>query len=104
MTLFPISRFAEYGCILEIRNLQFFADGRSVIDSVGKRRFRVLNQGQRDGYNTADIEYIEDQKVRVANAKNPKAGLFLWLGRWRWLQKDFSAPLGALGLLMKLIQ
>lgn len=59
----PVKGFAEYGCILEIRNLQFFADGRSVIDSVGKRRFRVLNQGQRDGYNTADIEYIEDQKV-----------------------------------------
>ncbi|CAK6450253.1 unnamed protein product [Pipistrellus nathusii] len=59
----PVKGFAEYGCILEIRNVQFFADGRSVIDSVGKRRFRVLRQGQRDGYNTADIEYIEDQKV-----------------------------------------
>ncbi|XP_025287078.1 LON peptidase N-terminal domain and RING finger protein 3 isoform X6 [Canis lupus baileyi] len=57
-------RFAEYGCILEIRNVQFFADGRSVVDSIGKRRFRVLHQGQRDGYNTADIEYIEDQKVQ----------------------------------------
>ncbi|XP_036299160.1 LON peptidase N-terminal domain and RING finger protein 3 isoform X2 [Pipistrellus kuhlii] len=59
----PVKGFAEYGCILEIRHVQFFADGRSVIDSVGKRRFRVLRQGQRDGYNTADIEYIEDQKV-----------------------------------------
>ncbi|XP_059535330.1 LON peptidase N-terminal domain and RING finger protein 3 isoform X2 [Myotis daubentonii] len=59
----PVKGFAEHGCILEIRNVQFFADGRSVIDSVGKRRFRVLRQGQRDGYNTADIEYIEDQKV-----------------------------------------
>lgn len=63
---FPTNRFAEYGCILEIRNVQFFADGRSVVDSVGRRRFRVLHQGQRDGYNIADIEYIEDQKVRVA--------------------------------------
>ncbi|KAM9041865.1 LON peptidase N-terminal domain and RING finger protein 3 isoform 3-T3 [Megaptera novaeangliae] len=60
----PVRRFAEYGCILEIRNVQFFADGRSVVDSIGKRRFRVLHQGQRDGYNTADIEYIEDQKVQ----------------------------------------
>nr|XP_060477602.1 LON peptidase N-terminal domain and RING finger protein 3 isoform X3 [Panthera onca] len=60
----PVKGFAEYGCILEIRNVQFFADGRSVVDSVGKRRFRVLHQGQRDGYNTADIEYIEDQKVQ----------------------------------------
>nr|XP_010945711.1 unnamed protein product [Camelus bactrianus] len=59
-----LSKFAEYGCILEIRNVQFFADGRSVVDSIGKRRFKVLHQGQRDGYNTADIEYIEDQKVQ----------------------------------------
>lgn len=75
-----------------------------MIDSVGKRRFRVLRQGQRDGYNTADIEYIEDQKVRVASAKNPKARLFLWLGRWRWLQKDPLASLGALGFDIKLVQ
>ncbi|XP_038172161.1 LON peptidase N-terminal domain and RING finger protein 3 isoform X2 [Arvicola amphibius] len=60
----PVKGFAEYGCILEIRNVQFFADGRSVVDSIGKRRFKVLQQGQRDGYNTADIEYIEDQKVQ----------------------------------------
>lgn len=72
---FPINRFAEYGCILEIRNVQFFADGRSVVDSIGKRRFKVLHQGQRDGYNTADIEYIEDQKVRVVSATNPEAKL-----------------------------
>ncbi|XP_021541950.1 LON peptidase N-terminal domain and RING finger protein 3 isoform X1 [Neomonachus schauinslandi] len=60
----PVKGFAEYGCILEIRNVQFFSDGRSVVDSIGKRRFKVLHQGQRDGYNTADIEYIEDQKVQ----------------------------------------
>ncbi|XP_069895943.1 LON peptidase N-terminal domain and RING finger protein 3 isoform X1 [Dipodomys merriami] len=60
----PVNGFADYGCILEIRHVQFFADGRSVVDSIGKRRFKVLQQGQRDGYNTADIEYIEDQKVQ----------------------------------------
>ncbi|KAM4818970.1 LON peptidase N-terminal domain and RING finger protein 3 isoform 2-T2 [Thomomys bottae] len=59
----PVKGFADYGCILEIRDVQFFADGRSVVDSIGKRRFKVLQHGQRDGYNTADIEYIEDQKV-----------------------------------------
>ncbi|NWH58123.1 LONF3 protein, partial [Geococcyx californianus] len=59
----PIKGFADYGCILEIRNVEFFADGRSVVDSIGKRRFKVIQHSQRDGYNTADIEYIEDQKV-----------------------------------------
>ncbi|XP_062998110.1 LON peptidase N-terminal domain and RING finger protein 3 [Elgaria multicarinata webbii] len=60
----PVKGFADYGCILEIRNVEFFADGRSVVDSVGKRRFKVTQHRQRDGYNTADIEYIEDQAVQ----------------------------------------
>ncbi|XP_006135390.2 LON peptidase N-terminal domain and RING finger protein 3 isoform X1 [Pelodiscus sinensis] len=60
----PVKGFADYGCILEIRNVEFFADGRSVVDSIGRRRFKVIEHSQRDGYNTADIEYIEDQKVQ----------------------------------------
>uniref|UniRef100_A0A670ZXP8 LON peptidase N-terminal domain and ring finger 3 n=2 Tax=Pseudonaja textilis TaxID=8673 RepID=A0A670ZXP8_PSETE len=59
----PVKGFADYGCILEIRNMEVFGDGRSVVDSIGKRRFKVLQHGKCDGYNTADIEYIEDKKV-----------------------------------------
>ncbi|KAH0624618.1 hypothetical protein JD844_032274 [Phrynosoma platyrhinos] len=58
--------FADYGCMLEIRDVKFFPDGRSVVDTVGIRRFRVLSHGQRDGYNTANIEYLEDKKVEGA--------------------------------------
>ncbi|KAK2083744.1 LON peptidase N-terminal domain and RING finger protein 3 [Saguinus oedipus] len=82
----PVRGFAEYGCILEIRNVQFFADGRSVVDSIGKRRFRVLHQSQRDGYNTADIEYIEDQKQYLYTVQHLTKGHFTsstgesWMG------------------------
>lgn len=62
---FILSRFADYGCMLEIRNVEFFSDGRSVVDSIGKRRFKVIQHSQRDGYNTADIQYIEDEKVSI---------------------------------------
>ncbi|XP_048884449.1 LON peptidase N-terminal domain and RING finger protein 3-like [Brienomyrus brachyistius] len=55
--------FADYGCILEIRSVDFFADGRSVVDTIGRRRFKVIQHRERDGYNTADIEYLEDRKV-----------------------------------------
>ncbi|KAM7417140.1 hypothetical protein PAMA_016987 [Pampus argenteus] len=55
--------FADYGCLLEIRNVQFFSDGRSVVDTIGRRRFKVIQHSERDGYNTADIEYLEDVKV-----------------------------------------
>ncbi|KAJ8332319.1 hypothetical protein SKAU_G00426740 [Synaphobranchus kaupii] len=58
-----VNGFADYGCILEIKNVEFFADGRSVVDTVGRRRFKVIHHRKRDGYNTADIEYLEDKKV-----------------------------------------
>ncbi|KYO37592.1 LON peptidase N-terminal domain and RING finger protein 1-like [Alligator mississippiensis] len=59
----PGKRFADYGCMLEIQRVEFLADGRSLVSTVGQRRFRVLRRGHRDGYNTADIEYLEDEKV-----------------------------------------
>ncbi|KAK3530383.1 hypothetical protein QTP86_024419 [Hemibagrus guttatus] len=55
--------FADYGCMLEVRDVKFFPDGRSVVDTIGMSRFKVLSHGQRDGYNTAKIEYLEDKKV-----------------------------------------
>ncbi|KGL79806.1 LON peptidase N-terminal domain and RING finger protein 1, partial [Tinamus guttatus] len=55
--------FADYGCMLEIQQIEFLADGRSLVDAIGRRRFRVLRRGHRDGYDTADIEYLEDKKV-----------------------------------------
>lgn len=58
-----VSRFVNYGCLLEIRDVKFFSDGRSVVDTIGRRRFKVTQHRERDGYNTADIEYLEDVKV-----------------------------------------
>lgn len=54
---------SEYGCMLEIKDVRTFPDGSSVVDAIGVSRFRVLNHRHRDGYNTADIEYLEDEKV-----------------------------------------
>lgn len=53
--------------MLEVRDVKFFPDGRSVVDTVGKRRFKVLHHGLRDGYNTANIEYLVDKKVNRFN-------------------------------------
>jgi len=55
--------FADLGCMLEVRDVQYFPDGRSVLDTIGGRRFRVLSRGKRDGYNTAKVEFIEDLPV-----------------------------------------
>uniref|UniRef100_A0A8D0H9A3 Lon N-terminal domain-containing protein n=1 Tax=Sphenodon punctatus TaxID=8508 RepID=A0A8D0H9A3_SPHPU len=55
--------FSDYGCMLEIQHIEFLPDGRSLVDTISRRRFRVLRRGHRDGYNTADVEYLEDEKV-----------------------------------------
>ncbi|MCI4379919.1 hypothetical protein PGIGA_G00233940 [Pangasianodon gigas] len=58
--------FADYGSMLEILDQNVLPDGRSYVDTVGGSRFRVLRRGQRDGYHTADIEYLQDHKAHDA--------------------------------------
>ncbi|XP_064860131.1 LON peptidase N-terminal domain and RING finger protein 1-like isoform X3 [Oncorhynchus nerka] len=55
--------FVDYGCMLIIRSVHFLPDGRSVVDTVGGKRFRVLTRGMMDGYCIADIKYLEDTRV-----------------------------------------
>lgn len=57
--------------MLEVRDVKFFPDGRSVVDTIGMSRFKVLSHGQRDGYNTAKIEYLMDKKV---NGRSEEGG------------------------------
>ncbi|XP_028265171.1 LON peptidase N-terminal domain and RING finger protein 1 [Parambassis ranga] len=59
----PQKGFADYGCMLIIRSVHFLPDGRSVVDTIGGKRFRVLSRGMRDGYSTADIKHLEDSRV-----------------------------------------
>ena len=46
--------------MLEIRDIQYFADGRSVVDTMGGRRFKVLDRDSKDGYATAVVEFLHD--------------------------------------------
>merc|ERR1719468_1125594 len=42
----PETGFSDYGTMLEIRDIQYFDDGRSVVDTIGGKRFRVLSRGR----------------------------------------------------------
>jgi len=46
--------------MLEIRDIQYFPDGRSVVDTMGGRRFKVVERGTKDGYATATVEFLHD--------------------------------------------
>ncbi|KJZ73246.1 hypothetical protein HIM_07443 [Hirsutella minnesotensis 3608] len=52
--------FHELGTLLRIVNAQFYPDGRSLIETVGLSRFRVLQHGQLDGYTVGRTERVDD--------------------------------------------
>lgn len=54
--------------MLEIRDVHFFPDGRSVVDTIGGRRFKVVSRGKRDGYNTARVEFLADRMLAEEEA------------------------------------
>lgn len=62
------NEFADYGCMLEINQLEYLPDGRCVLGTVGGRRFKVLERRMRDGYNTAKVEFLKDTLREGADA------------------------------------
>lgn len=55
--------FAELGTLLRIVNVQFFPDGRSLLETVGVSRFRIVRYGMVDGYTVAKTERINDISI-----------------------------------------
>ncbi|EKD17874.1 uncharacterized protein L3040_004412 [Drepanopeziza brunnea f. sp. 'multigermtubi'] len=55
--------FYEYGTLLCIEGIQVLPDGRSLIETRGKSRFRVLKHGTLDGYTIGKIELLTDISI-----------------------------------------
>jgi len=54
----------DYGTILEIRSVQMLPDGRSMVETFGTQRFRVMERGTLDGYMVGRIEmYISSISI-----------------------------------------
>ncbi|OJT03725.1 LON peptidase N-terminal domain and RING finger protein 1 [Trametes pubescens] len=51
--------------MLAIRNVQMLPDGRSLVETWGTWRFRVMERGTLDGYMVARIERIEDYEEEL---------------------------------------
>eukprot|EP00128_Syssomonas_multiformis_P016960 Colp12_sorted_trinity150504_noHs@30020 len=54
---------SDVGCTLEITAHNQLPDGRSHINTVGGRRFRILDHWETDGYAMGKIEYFDDDDV-----------------------------------------
>ncbi|KAH8169727.1 ATP-dependent protease la (LON) substrate-binding domain-containing protein [Sarocladium implicatum] len=62
------AHFHPLGTLLRIVNVQFYADGRSLIETVGLSRFRVLRHGWLDGYTVGKTERIDDMSLEEEEA------------------------------------
>eukprot|EP00747_Dinoflagellata_sp_TGD_P220599 gnl/TRDRNA2_/TRDRNA2_92557_c0_seq1.p1 gnl/TRDRNA2_/TRDRNA2_92557_c0~~gnl/TRDRNA2_/TRDRNA2_92557_c0_seq1.p1 ORF type:complete len:716 (-),score=134.60 gnl/TRDRNA2_/TRDRNA2_92557_c0_seq1:63-2165(-) len=52
--------FSRMGTVLFIREIRMLPDGRSLVDTIGERRFRVIESSERDGYAVARVEYLDE--------------------------------------------
>jgi len=50
----------DVGCLLDITDLQVLADGRSFLNTVGTRRFKVLDKWLQDGYMNGKVQLFSD--------------------------------------------
>ena len=54
------TQFMQYGTLLHIENMQLLPDGRSLIETRGVHRFRVLEHDLLDGYVVGKVERVDD--------------------------------------------
>jgi Lon protease-like protein len=52
--------FYQYGTLLHIVSMHVMPDGRSLIETTGVSRFKVVQHGQLDGYTVGKIQRIDD--------------------------------------------
>ncbi|KAG8747536.1 hypothetical protein FRC10_000672 [Ceratobasidium sp. 414] len=55
----------DYGTMLEIKSVQMLSDGRSMVETFGTFRFRILERGTLDGYLVGRVEKIDDYPPEV---------------------------------------
>jgi Lon protease-like protein len=68
MVLYDHPGFVELGTVLRIVNVEFFEDGRSLLETVGVSRFRILRHALVDGYTVAKVEMINDISIAEEEA------------------------------------
>lgn len=56
-----LSPSCGYGTMLRIDEFNQLPDGRSALKTLGTRRFRILAWGEKDGYSTARVNWVNDE-------------------------------------------
>ena len=70
--------FREVGTLVRIVNIEFFPDGRSLLETVGVSRFRIVEHGTMDGYIVAktqpvnDVGIADEEELEVADLQRAR--------------------------------
>lgn len=59
------SKYFDIGTLLEIRDCILLGDGCSILSTVGFKRFKIISRNEKDGYETAKIDYIHDAVINI---------------------------------------
>ncbi|XP_031551541.1 LON peptidase N-terminal domain and RING finger protein 3-like [Actinia tenebrosa] len=80
------SSFPTIGTILKIKEVAYLQDGRSLINTIGTRRFQLISHYMKDGYNVAKVKWlideVEDDKEEAEEIKKLHANGFKMLEFW----------------------
>lgn len=77
-----VAGLMEYGTMLDIKSIQMLPDGRSMVETMGAYRFRLLEKGSLDGYTVGRVERIDDispedeallERLSLERARNSRA-------------------------------
>lgn len=55
--------YSDFGTILCIQDCVLLSNGCSILSTIGYRRFKVIERSEKDGYDTAKVEYICDEGI-----------------------------------------
>lgn len=58
-------RYSAIGTWLEFSKVEWLPDGRALVDTIGKGRFKVKSRSMLDGYNLAEVEQVQDAPLHT---------------------------------------
>ncbi|CAG8961235.1 hypothetical protein HYFRA_00013291 [Hymenoscyphus fraxineus] len=84
--------FYAYGVMLHIVNMHLMPDGRSLIETIGVSRFRILKHGVLDGYMVGKVERVDDISIAEEEALEVFETSDVFPDRHFSAQDHFGAP------------
>lgn len=77
--------YSDFGTILDIRDCVLLGNGCSILSTIGCKRFKVIERSEKDGYDTANVEFICDEVIgeeRLSIVKQLNETIYMKANSW----------------------